>query len=297
MTPDVQIVLMVYKSRRVLPQFLETVGTTLPIILVDNSYAEDDLSDILAGYPNVTRLDAGGNIGYSAAANLGARAATSEIIILMNPDTRPSAESLLELARYLDTHPDTGACGAAGVGTAGGGAQPTALRILAHTLGWHRRSALSGVFFQDLGGCHIEVEWVAGSCLAIRRDLYAAIGGFDPSYYIYMSDFDLGRRLQEAGYRQMVLGDVVVPHDDGGSSDLPAIWTWERRGRAWTRYLRATRSLPAGLGLTVLLVAGYAIRAFAYTVARNHNKSLELRTYLGSVLREWASATSSQPQL
>lgn len=297
MTPDVQIVLMAYKSRRVLPQFLHAVGTTLPIILVDNSYAEDDLSDILAGYPNVTRLDAGGNVGYSTAANLGARAASSEYIILMNPDTQPTAEALLELVRYLEANPETGACGAAGVGTAGGGAQPTALRILAHTLGWHRRSALSGLFFQDLGGRRVEVEWVAGSCLAIRRDRYAAVGGFDPSYYIYMSDFDLGRRLRAAGYRQMVLGDVVVPHHDGGSSDLPALWTWERRGRAWARYLRATRSLPAALGLTALLVAGYAARAIGYTIRRKPDRSLELRTYLRSVLAEWISPTSSRPEL
>lgn len=295
MTSDVQIILMVYKSRRVLGQYLDEVGTRLPITLVDNSYHEDDIADLLEGYPNVTRLDAGGNIGYSAAANLGAQAATARFLIFMNPDTQPAADSLLEMVRYLETNPSVGACGATGVGTAGGGAQPTALRILAHTVGWHRRAPRSGLFFQDLAGERIDVEWISGSCLAIRRDVYATVGGFDPSYFIYMSDFDLGRRLGQAGYRQVVLGDVVVPHDDGGSSDLPSLWTWERRGRAWTRYLRNTRSTPAALGLTALLVIGYAARTLVYTVTRRSARARELRTYLRSVLQEWFSPTSSHP--
>lgn len=292
MTPDVQVILMVYKSRRVLGPFLAGIGTSLPVILVDNSYGEDDLSDLLADFPNVTRIDSGGNIGFSAAANVGARAATATYLIFMNPDTQPKVESLLRLVNYLETNPDVGACGAAGTVTAGGGAQPTARRILAHTLGWHRRSPQSGIFYLDVGDGPVDVEWVAGSCLAIRRDVYQRLGGFDPEYFIYMSDFDLGRRLQAAGYRQVVLGDVVVAHDDGGSSDLPAVWTWERRGRAWTRFLRRTRPFPIALALSLLLGAGYAARALFYAATRRPAKALELRTYLGAVFREWIRPSS-----
>lgn len=287
-----EIILMVYKSRHVLPAFLADVGNTLPIVLVDNSYHEDDITDLLSGYPNVRRVDSGGNVGFSAAANLGARCATSPILVFMNPDTQPTAATLTGLIAYLRHNPDVGAAGVAGIGTAGGGAQPTLRRVLANAIGWTRRSPLSGVFFQELNGRRVDAEWISGSCLAIRRETFEAVGGFDPAYPIYMSDFDLGLRLMRAGYRQRILGDLVVPHDDGGSSDLPMPWTWERRARAWVRFLRRTRSLPAGLGISAVLVAGYAGRIVIYTMIGQWNRSREQRTYLRSMVAEWIRPTS-----
>jgi len=131
--------------------------------------------------------------------------------------------------------------------------------------------------------------------MAIRRKVYETIGGFDPAYFIYMSDFDLGLRLHQAGYRQVVLGDVVVPHDDGGSSDVPSSWTWRRRGCAWTRFLRRTHSLPSALGLSSLLVAGYAIRAVAYALTGRRARAQELGSYGLAVLQEWVSPDSGAP--
>ena len=110
-----------------------------------------------------------------------------------------------------------------------------------------------------------------------------------------MSDFDLGLRLQRAGYRQVILGDVVVPHDDGGSSDLPSLWTWERRGRAWTRYLRRNRPLPAALGLSLILVVGHAGRALVYALTGKRNRARELATYMRSVVTEWLRPTRANP--
>jgi GT2 family glycosyltransferase len=107
-----------------------------------------------------------------------------------------------------------------------------------------------------------------------------------------MSDFDLGLRLMRHGYRMRILGDVVIPHEDGGSSDLPSPWTWERRARAWVRFLRRTRRAIPAIGLTAILVAGHLGRAVAYTVRRDENRGLEQRIYVRSLLSEWIRPTS-----
>lgn len=295
MTANFDVVVMIYRSSHVLGLFLEGIGRRLPVILVDNSYGEEDLSDLLESYPNVRHVDAGGNIGFSAAANLGARMSAAPYLIFMNPDTRPTEESLTTLVAFLEGHPEVAACGAAGNGTAGGGAQPTMRRILAHTLGRHRRHPLSGIYYQQLNGSLVEVEWIAGSCMAIRSDVFRAVGGYDPDYFIYMSDFDLGHRLQAAGYRQMVLGNVVIPHDDGGSSALPSARTWERRGRGWIRYLCRTRRYPAALGLSMLLIAGNAARTLLYAVRGERARAAETRTQLMAMLRELSRGPRAAP--
>lgn len=286
-TQPFELIVVAYKSRTALIPFLEHLGGDVPVILVDNSTDQEDLSGVIAEHPNVRHIDSGGNLGYSAASNMGAQAATAEFLVFMNPDTRPTAAALGRLVDFLKSNTDVASCGAAGIGTAGGGAQPTPARTLAHSLGLHRRFPLTGIYYQNLGGRRVDVGWVAGSCLAIRRTTFNKLGGFDPRYFVYQSDFDLGLRMQRRGLRQVVLGDVVIPHSDGGSSDLPQLWTWEKRGRAWTRFLRNTRSLPGAFGMSMLLLVGYAARALIYAVSGRSGRAREVATYLRSGLAEW----------
>lgn len=291
-----EVIVIVYKSRHVLEPFLEHIGTTVPVRLVDNSYAEDDLSDLLSGYPNVTRVDSGGNLGYSAAANVGAEASGAEVLIFMNPDTRPEPPAIEAMVHHLEAHRDVASVGAAGIDSAGGGSQPNVRRALIHSVGLHRKYPLAGIFQYPSADQTIDVDWVSGSGVAIRREVFTAVGGFDPEYFIYMSDFDLGRRVAAAGHRQQVLGGVVVPHDDGESSDLPSTWSWERRGRAWTRYLRNTRRVIPALAISVILGGGFVARALAYTVLGRRNRAKEVWTYLTSMTAQWVKPVSSVPE-
>ncbi len=286
-TPAFEVIVPIYRSRRVLGPFLAGIGPGVDVTLVDNAYGEDDLADLLSGLSNVRVRDAGGNIGFSAAANLGAESSDAEYLIFMNPDTRPSERSLRRMVEFLQEHPQVAACGAAGDGTAGGGAQPTMPRVIAHSLGLHRVLPRAGVYWTIEDTERIAVEWISGSCLAIRRSAFMAAGRFDEAYFVYMSDIELGSRLVRIGSVQMLLGDVVVPHDDGGSSDLPEVWVWRRRGAAWARFLRRTRRLPAALGLSVIVGAGYALRVVGYRLAGRRLRAVEMRSYLDAFLAEW----------
>ena len=293
--PAFDVIVPVYRSRHVLGKFLEALDVSVPVILVDNSAGDEDLSDVIAQYPNVRYIDSGGNLGFSAASNLGAAASTAEYFVFMNPDTRPTVGSLSKLVGFLAENADVASCGAAGFDTTGGGAQPTMMRMLVHSLGLHRVFRLSGIFFAPRHSETLDVGWISGSCLAIRRSAFESVGGFDPTFFVYMSDFDLGNRLGRNGLRQVLRGDVVVAHDDGGSSDISSTVTWERRGRAWTHYLRRTRPVPSAVGITGLLVAGLAARTLLYAVTGQRMRAREMWTYLRSAIAEWMSPESAYP--
>ena len=49
------------------------------------------------------------------------------------------------------------------------------------------------------GQSSMEVDWLSGACLLVRRSAFEAIGGFDPGYFMYWEDADLCRRLRERG--------------------------------------------------------------------------------------------------
>jgi GT2 family glycosyltransferase len=58
-----------------------------------------------------------------------------------------------------------------------------------------------------------EVSAVSGASFAMRRDLFATLGGFDPSFYLYMEDTDLSLRARLAGHRCLYVPQSIVYHD------------------------------------------------------------------------------------
>ena len=282
-----EVVVVAYLSRGPLTSFLESLGTGPSVIVVDNSVDIDDLADLRQRFPNVRHVDAGGNLGFSAGANLGARHSDADHLVFMNPDTLPTEAHLDEMVAVLRESSAVASCGAVGIDTAGGGALPSIPRVLAHSLGLHRLFPTIGLYYYPTSGDRIPVDWVAGSCLAIRRQDFDGVGGFDESYFVFMSDVDLGRKLSLERRTQLLLGDVTVPHLDGGSSDLPSTWVWNQRGKGWAQYLRRTMPRWRGLVTGSVLVGGYLGRAVIYAAARRKIKASEVATYSRSFIAEW----------
>jgi N-acetylglucosaminyl-diphospho-decaprenol L-rhamnosyltransferase len=76
-----------------------------------------------------------------------------------------------------------------------------------------------------------DVDWLSGCALALRREAFEAVGGFDPGYFLYVEDVDLGVRLQAAGWRLRYTPSARVTHRVGAS-------TGQRRARALIHHAR-----------------------------------------------------------
>lgn len=285
-----EVVVIAYQSRDPLTSFLESLGPGPSVIVIDNSFEIDDLGDLVQRFPNVRHVDAQGNLGFSAGANLGAQHSEAEYLVFMNPDTLPTEVHLDQMIAVLEESKAVASCGAVGIDTSGGGALPSIPRVVAHSLGLHRLFPMIGIYYYPTRGGLIPVGWVAGSCLAIRRTDFETVGGFDESYFVFMSDVDLGRKLGLAGRSQLLLGDVTVPHLDGGSSAIPSEWVWNQRGKGWAQYLKRTLPRWKGLMTGSVLVGGFLGRAIIYTVARRTIKASEVATYSRSFVAEWRAS-------
>ena len=280
------VVVVAYRSLRPLERFLAGLDRSVAVVIVDNSSSEEDLMVLTHDHPNVAIVDAGGNVGFSAGANIGVRHVDTQYVVFMNPDTTPTKDGLDAMARLLDADPTVVACGPTGVDTAGGGAQPTIPRVLSHVLGLHRVLPLSGIYLRPPSTRRVDVGWISGSCCMVRTADFATIGGYDESYFVFMSDFDLGVRLLRTGKRQLLLGDVVVRHVDGGSSDLPSEWTWDQRGRGWAQFLAAHASGARGAIIAALLIGGFSARRVAYRLAGRTVKAAEQATMVRALREE-----------
>jgi GT2 family glycosyltransferase len=270
--PACVVVTVAYRSRSLLKAMLERIAPPTPMIVVDNSAEHEDIRDLVRTRPMTTYIDAGGNVGFGAACNLAASVASQPFIAFVNPDADVDVAVLDKLVDEILSDQRRSSAGpllveADGTTRSGsGGWLPTPLRAVVHATGLFRVLPDRGIWIGRQTNDVLDVEWIAGTCLVILTDVFRQLGGFAPRYFLYQEDMDLGRRLRDRGYRQIIVGDVRVRHVAGTSSAVPDV-----RRLAWSRasalvdYLAATHSwvtarlMCAILGLGALSRAGYEI--------------------------------------
>jgi GT2 family glycosyltransferase len=110
------IVIVTHNSGAEIGACLESiVGRTSPhraeIVVVDNASTDGTPDRVRQRFPEVDVVEAGGNLGFSRANNLGAARTTAALLLLLNPDTVVVAEAIQRLVAELAAHPEAAVAG------------------------------------------------------------------------------------------------------------------------------------------------------------------------------------------
>jgi GT2 family glycosyltransferase len=262
---DVELILVSYHSAPEIAGLLEGLPMDLPVAVVDNASDADGVSRVIRTRAHGRYVDSGGGKGYAKAANLGARTSSHEFLVFGNPDSRPTAAVIEALVDHLGKDPTCGSVSATTVDQDGrpelgvGGWEPTLRRVLVHAFGLHKFLPAAGVWYPPEDSKAVQREWVSGACMAIRRDTFVALGGFDESYFVYNEDMAFGRRMRQVGLRQILRGDLRVPHLSGGSG-AGSSYMSRMRGASMMVYLRHYHRPVIVLVMRSALVVGYLLR-------------------------------------
>lgn len=152
------------------------------------------------------------NYGFAAGANAGARKIAEPYILFLNPDAALENGAAAAAYTYLTNHPKVAVVGLLPISLDGRpeqyafGAPVTPWTIITRKVWPTRILAVAQ-----------EVGWVSGVALLIRREVFGHVGGFDPGFFLYWEDVDLGRRVRQAGGKVMVLPQARVQHQRGAS--------------------------------------------------------------------------------
>jgi GT2 family glycosyltransferase len=169
------------------------------------------------------------NPGFAAGVNLASRHATGRYLYLVNPDAVVQPDTVGALADWLDKHPRVAVVGSL-VRDADGSIQGSARRFPGISTAFGGRTTWMTRLFPGnpltrrnlLAGVHvrapIEVDWVSGASMMIRRSAFEAVGGMDEGFFLYWEDADLCKRFSQAGWRTTYYPGVSVTHLCGRSS-------------------------------------------------------------------------------
>lgn len=245
MEPLLSIVIVNFNAKKFLEECLKSIYDGMKqipfeICVVDNNSTDASTQMVREKFPNVKLIENERNKGFIKANNKGIMASKGKYVLSLNNDTFILPGALETLTRFMDCHPDAGACGAK-VLNRNGSIQhqckrgfPTASSALFYFLKLHRLFPKSKIFghylmtYLDLEKVS-EVDSLSGSCLMVRREVIEDVGIMDEDYIMYGDDLDWCYRIKKAWWKIYYVSDAQIIHYGGmgGSRVLPYRNIWE----------------------------------------------------------------------
>lgn len=250
---------------------LESTSSTLvqEIILVDSASSDDTVAQIRNNFPDVMVLPQTENLGFTRCNNIGLAKAGGRHLFLLNPDTEVIGDAVGEMVRYLDAHSKVGIVGPHTLNT-DRSTQSTRRRFPTPVLAFFEstwlqpytpKGWLERYYVTDRAdGDTFDVDWVQGSALMARREVYQQIGGLDEQYTMYFEELDWCKRAKDVGWGVTYLGAVQIIHHSGKSSDQAGARKHIYFQRSKLHYFGKYHGAGITFILRLFLLSSYAVQ-------------------------------------
>lgn len=300
---DLSIIIVNWNVRDMLAECLRSVlayhgALDIEIIVVDSASADDSVAMLRRDFLNVNLLAQSTNVGFVRGNNIALEQAQGRYVLLLNPDTVVHPHALATMAEYLDHHPQVGIVGPHTLNTDGTHQStrrrfPTILTAMIEST-WLQEalpaSLLESFYVRDRSDDGIyEVDWVQGSALMARREVYEQIGGLDTAYVMFSEELDWCKRAKDAGWQVVYIGNAYITHYGSSSADQVETRKHVHFQHSKLRYFRKFHGPVVAFLLRLVLIANYGLQVLIEggKLALGHKPPLRrarIRSY-GVVLR------------
>lgn len=275
------------------------------VVVVDNASTDDSLASVAELPLPLTVIRNDENRGFGAACNQGAREGGADLILFLNPDTRPAPDAIDRTVAFMADAGSAGVgiCGARMVGAEGDPVLsysrfPTLWMLVTMMTGLSR--AFPGRFppqrvapaEPDASGI---VDQVIGAFFLVRRPLFEALDGFDERFFVYMEEVDLAYRARQLGHSSYHLSTASVYHAERVSSDqVPGrrlAYLLESRTAYARKHWPAWQALVLAL---LVVVVELPMRAARAATQQGRTEALDVLTAARAYLRYLVVGTASR---
>lgn len=222
----------VYLTRNCIRSIIESrPKISYEIIVIDNHSEDGSVESLRKSFPHITIADSGKNGGFAFGNNMGVKLAHGEYLLLLNNDTEVKDGMFDELYQFAKNNPDIGMLGCQALD--GNGVElpivhkyenlkriwlQSYVKPILEKVGLQRKLVKIVEHKKECEKNFIPAQWIAGSAMFIKKELYYQIGGLDENFFMYMEDEDLCHRVNDAGYRVGIIPFVGYVHYCGGST-------------------------------------------------------------------------------
>ncbi len=229
--PKVSVIIVNYNARYFLKNCLSSVLKSeglsdLEIIVVDNNSNDDSCRMLKKDFPAIRLIQNKQNTGFSKANNQGVAAARGEYILVLNPDTVISSQTIQQVYEFSSKKDDIGALGVQFIDGSGcflpeckrnyPGPKVAVLKIMGFSKTYYAHQIEQGAISQ--------VDILTGAFMFIKKSVFEKVEGFDEDFFMYGEDIDLSYRITQAGYKNYYLGSEVILHYKGESTNRDPLY-------------------------------------------------------------------------
>lgn len=228
---DVSIIIVNYKTANLIKDCIcsivkYTMDIEYEIIVVDNNSHDDCKIMLATHFDNIDCKFIGlnDNLGFGRANNEGFKIAEGRNVLCLNPDTILLNNAIKMMCDFLDDHIDVGACGG---NLLDEDMKPTlSYRISLPSILWEvnilsclklERLIWSKCCKYNYKDYPIEVGYITGADLMIKKDVIDKTFGFSPDFFMYYEETDLCRRIKRMGYKIYNIPNAKIQHLEGKS--------------------------------------------------------------------------------
>ena len=231
---DLSIILVNYHHGHMLDNCLESVYRTIEkiqfeVILVDNSSKDDGLESILKRYTKIQLINNSKNVGFARANNQGAKIASGDFLLFMNPDTTMIEDAVESMLDYIRSDSSIGILSPKVLNPD----QTTQFSCRKFPTVWsglfNRYSLMTRLFpnnrysrdylMLDYDHNSIRsVDWVSGCCMMLSELTLKKANGFDENYFLFIEDVDLCQVIKKQGLRVVYFPNAKVFHKISSSN-------------------------------------------------------------------------------
>ena len=274
---DISVVIVNWNVKELLDKCLASLYSAMnqaqgnspmvEIIVVDSDSNDGSVAMIQDKYPDVRLLPQNENVGFTQGNNIGFRETQGRYLFLLNPDTEIIEDAIPKLFNYMEAHSDVGMIGTHTLNT-DGTHQSTRRRFPTLMTGIFESTSLSNYAPQSIdthykmfdtdNNAILEVDWVQGSAMLVRREVYKKIGGLDEGYVMYSEEMDWCKRAKDAGWKVVYHGEAFITHHGGKSSDQVGAFKHIHFHTSKLRYFRKHHGYSTYLILRVIILLLFA---------------------------------------
>ena len=218
------------------------------------------------------------NLGFAAANNAGAARLDSGSAAVPEPRYRAHRGTLELLVASMRNRPEVGLLAVRQV--TGDGRLwpslhrfPSLRRALAQALASERwpgsaSGSVSASLIRTATRADGPFDWTTGAALAVRREAFEAVGGFDERFFLFSEETDLCKRIQDLGWKAHLEPGITFVHHAGKAGVHPA--REAQMAYARLQYARKHFTRPGAAAYHAILVVPPPVAVRGTALPRSH---------------------------
>ena len=202
---NISVIIVSYNSSYIIGDCLSGLITSLPvgdseIIVVDNASKDRTMHIVNQFKNNINIISLKDNLGFAGGVNKGISCSKGTYILIINPDVIVNRECIEGMTSFLSRNEKVAAVGPKltyqdGQTQSSRRRYPHLRAILTHRIAFLKmifgKKILSEFLMEDISDRDpVEVEWLIGGCIMLRRDALDDIGLLDSKFFLYYEDTD-----------------------------------------------------------------------------------------------------------